>query len=318
MKHSSKKIWSVNELNRLDGKTAIITGATSGLGFEIACGLATCGANIILTGRNNDKGYQALDHLYRRVPSARALFENLDLASLSSIASFAHKLKERNKPIHLLANNAGLFGPPHRLETEDGFEIQFGTNHLGHFALTGRLLPLLASGNATIMTVSSLAALKGQLPFGDLNARHYYSARARYRQSKLANLLFSLELNRRAQKAPWPIHSRAAHPGWAASNIFSNNTLNQKKSVSGLLIKHLVKPVFNHMSQTVEEGAWPLLYSLASPYAEDGEYYGPQDKKERLGNPGLAQVPILAQDQKIAKRLWNISENMTGVKYGLL
>lgn len=315
--------WSLDNLNRLDGQTALITGSTGGLGFEIACGLAERGASIILSGRNLEKGRAALNRLYERVPSVQGRFEVLDLASLASIAAFATALREQGRPIQLLANNAGIMGPASRLTTKDGFELQFGTNHLGHFALTGRLLPLLAAGNATIMTVASLAALKGEIPFGDLNARHRYNPMARYRQSKLSNLLFALELDRRAKKAPWPIHSRAAHPGWAASNIVSNNgSLDRNGTPIGRwgrkIARSFAGPVFHMMGQTVEEGAWPLLYALASPEAQDGGYYGPQGKGERTGLPGDAGLPEAASDHTLAKRLWAISEEMTGVKYGLL
>ncbi|GAP23253.1 oxidoreductase [Gluconobacter frateurii NBRC 101659] len=323
MTRSPHAAWSLDTLERLDGRTALITGSTGGLGFEVACGLAQRGAFIILSGRNLEKGRAALNRLYERVPSVQGRFEVLDLASLASVAKFTTALRDRGQPIHLLANNAGIMAPASRLTTKDGFELQFGTNHLGHFALTGRLLPLLAAGNATVMTVASLAALKGELPFGDLNARHQYSPMARYRQSKLSNLLFAAELNRRAHKAPWPIHSRAAHPGWAASNIVANNgtldtTGNPISRWGRRIARNFAGPVFHALGQTVEEGAWPLLYALASPEARDGEYYGPQGKGERTGIPGEAIWPELAQDHQLAARLWSVSEEMTGVKYGLM
>lgn len=323
MTRSPQTTWSLDTLERLDGRTALVTGSTGGLGFEIACGLAQRGAFIILSGRNLEKGRVALNHLYERVPGVQGRFEVLDLASLASIAGFATALRDKGQPIHLLANNAGIMGPASRLTTKDGFELQFGTNHLGHFALTGRLLPLLAAGNATIMTVASLAALKGRLPFGDLNARHRYSPMERYRQSKLSNLLFALELNRRAHKAPWPIHSRVAHPGWAASNIVANNgTLDTRGNPVSRWGRRIARsfagPVFHAMGQTVEEGAWPLLYALASSEARDGGYYGPQGKGERTGVPGEAMLPELAQDHDLAARLWSVSEEMTGVRYDLI
>lgn len=322
MMHASETPWSLDALERLDGRTALITGSTGGLGFETACGLASLGASIILSGRSRDKGRAALLRLSERVPSAKARFELLDLASLASIADFAQSLRDKGQPLHMLANNAGIMGPAKRMITKDGFELQFGTNHLGHFALTGRLLPLLAAGNATIMTVASLAALKGDLPFGDLNARHSYSPMPRYRQSKLSNLLFANELNRRAKHAPWPIHSRAAHPGWAASDIVSNNAfLDQGGTAAGRTIRKALRsvagPVFHAMGQSVEEGARPLLYALASPNASDGGYYGPTNSRERKGPPGEAAFPEKSQDEKLAERLWAVSEQMTGVKYGL-
>ncbi|EHH67687.1 SDR family oxidoreductase [Gluconobacter morbifer] len=323
MTRSTTPAWSITELERLDGKTALVTGSTGGLGFETAVGLARQGAQILLTGRNREKGRAALNRLYERVPGVQARFEALDLASLKSIADFSGQLRAHHQTIHLLANNAGIMGPASRMTTKDGFELQFGINHLGHFALTGRLLPLLAAGNATIMTVASLAALNGELPFGDLNARHRYSPMTRYRQSKLSNLLFALELDRRARKAPWPIHSRAAHPGWAASDIVANNgSLDQGGTALGRFGRKIARgvagPVFHAMGQSVEEGAWPLLYALASPHAEDGGYYGPVGPGERRGPPGVAGLPALAYDRKLAARLWEVSEQMTGVKYGLV
>ncbi|GBR49578.1 SDR family oxidoreductase [Gluconobacter roseus] len=323
MTQTAAPAWSTDSLERLDGKTALITGSTGGLGFEVACGLAKQGAAILLSGRNHDKGQAALARLHERVPFVKARFELLDLASLAGIEAFASAMRSRGEPIHLLANNAGVMGPATRLTTKDGFELQFGTNHLGHFALTGRLLPLLAAGNATVMTVASLAALKGEIPFGDLNARHSYNPMVRYRQSKLCNLLFALELNRRALKAPWPIHSRAAHPGWAASDIVANNgSLDQSANKAARFMRGLARrvagPVFHAMGQTVEEGAWPLLYALASPEARDGGYYGPQGPGERRGVPGIAGLPALAHVPELAERLWTVSEQMTGVKYGLL
>nr|WP_294914159.1 SDR family oxidoreductase [uncultured Neokomagataea sp.] len=307
----------------LIGKTALITGSTGGLGFETAVSLAARGASVIISGRSLEKGRTALEQLRYRVPAAQARFEVLDLASLASIADFAGTLRAQGDPLHFLANNAGVMAPAQRLTTKDGFELQFGTNHLGHFALTGRLLPLLAKGEARIMTVASLAAKRGVLPFGDLNARHRYQAFERYRQSKLANLLFALELDRRARNAPWPIHSRAAHPGWAASNIMTNNAaLDRHSTFVTRAARHTLRrvgwKVFTFMGQDVAQGAEPLLYALTSPNAQDGAYYGPKDREERRGPPAEAFIPPQAHDLETARRLWTVSETMTGVKYGLI
>ncbi|GBR53882.1 oxidoreductase [Neokomagataea thailandica NBRC 106555] len=314
---------TANAPSSLLGKTALITGSTGGLGFETAVSLAARGANVILSGRSLEKGHAALQELRHRVPTAIARFEVLDLASLASIAECAASLKSHGEPLHFLANNAGVMAPAQRLTTKDGFELQFGTNHLGHFALTGHLLPLLARGEARIMTVASLAAKKGSLPFGDLNARHHYQAFERYQQSKLANLLFAFELDRRAKKAPWPIHSRAAHPGWSASNIMLNNAaFDQKSSLVPRLARKAIRSVgwkiFTFMGQDVAQGAEPLLYALTAPQAKDGGYYGPKNRDERRGPPAEAFIPALARDPELARRLWTLSETMTGVRYGLI
>lgn len=307
----------------LIGKNALITGSTGGLGFEVAVSLAAQGASVILSGRSLAKGRAALEQLQHRVPAAKARFEVLDLASLASIADFANLLRQQGEALHFLANNAGVMAPSRRLTTKDGFELQFGTNHLGHFALTGRLLPLLAKGEARIMTVASLAAKRGTLSFGDLNARHRYHAFERYQQSKLSNLLFALELNRRAQNAPWPIHSRAAHPGWAASNIMTNNAAFDQNHtpisrIARSTLRRVGWKVFTFMGQSVMDGAQPLTYALTAPNAQDGAYYGPRDKQERRGPPAEAFIPPQAQDLETARRLWTVSETMTGVKYGLV
>lgn len=300
------------------GRTAVVTGATGGLGLATALGLARHGAEVIVTGRNAEKGREALVTIERAVPQARLRFEGLDLASLASIARFTERME--GQPIHILVNNAGVMAPPQRRSTQDGFELQFGTNHLGHFALTGRLLPSLIAGQAHIVTVASLAAWKGEIPLDDLNATESYKRFARYRQSKLANLLFSLELHRRARAVNAPLHVRAAHPGWSTSAIITNSAalgLSQSSFSRALCLvqDRLGNGLFRLMGQDVASGAEPLLHAALSPQAQDGGYYGPQGSGERRGPPGPAILPPVAMGLSLAQNLWQASENMTGVRF---
>ncbi|GAB6855635.1 SDR family oxidoreductase [Asaia astilbis] len=300
------------------GQTAIVTGATGGLGLATAIGLARKGAEVIVTGRNAEKGREALIAIEQAVPGATLRFEGLDLASLASIVRFVDRMG--SQPVHILVNNAGVMAPPQRRTTQDGFELQFGTNHLGHFALTGKLLPALIAGEAHVVTIASLAAWKGEIPFDDLNATESYKRFDRYRQSKLANLLFSLELDRRVKAAGAPLHVRAAHPGWSTSSIITNSAAlgvsNAPLSrVLALIQDRLGNVLFRLMGQDVTAGAEPFLYAALSSEAEDGGYYGPQGTGERRGPPGPAIVPPVAEGLSLAEKLWQASENMTGIRF---
>ncbi|AQS88028.1 oxidoreductase [Neoasaia chiangmaiensis NBRC 101099] len=317
---TTKNAWRLDRMPRLEEQVAVITGATGGLGFETARGLAERGARTILTGRNPTKGEAALHRLRALVPNADVQFLPLDLASLASVAAFVRSLNDKAPQVDILINNAGVMGPARRLATKDGFELQFGTNHLGHFALTGQLLTRLTQGHGLVVTVASLAAWKGKLPFDDLNAQRHYSAFGRYRQSKLANLSFALELDRRARAHGGRIHSRAAHPGWAMSDIIANSAaLGSGKGRAQQILRTVQKTVgsavFRTLGQDVAHGAEPLLYAALSPNALDGGYYGPQGRGERRGPPGPAPIPPDASDPGLAKRLWDASERLTGVSY---
>jgi NAD(P)-dependent dehydrogenase (short-subunit alcohol dehydrogenase family) len=309
----------LHSLHRAEGQTAVVTGATGGLGLEVARGLAFLGAYVILAGRNPEKGEAALRALRQDLPAARVSFLRFDLAALDSVAEAAGTLAALVPALDILVNNAGVMAPPARMATKDGFELQFGTNHLGHFALTGRLLPLLRQGRGVVATVSSVAAWRGTMPFDDLNAERHYSVR-RYAQSKLAILSFSIELDRRSRLHGDAIHARAAHPGWAASNILANSTAFRQHGglgsrLFGEAILRCGGVAFRALGQDVRHGAEPILYAILSPDALDGGYYGPQGPGERRGTPGPAPIPAKANDPALARDLWDASERLTGVTF---
>jgi len=314
---ATTKGWTLDDAPMWPGGRAIVTGATGGLGLWTALGLARRGMHVVVAGRNAQRGEHALGFLRTHLPDGVFTFRTLDLASLRSVERFAENTLVAGAPIDLLVNNAGVMAPPHRTETADGFELQFGTNHLGHFALTGRLAPLLhkAERGGVVVTVASLAAWKGTLPFGDLNARRTYSPFGRYRQSKRANLVFALELHRRAREQGLHLHSRAAHPGWSLTDIIDNGPMLGRPGRLAQVRKTVVRSLFGAMGQSVEAGALPSLYAALDPGAQDGGYYGPQGRGERTGAPGPAPLPPGADDPFTGQRLWDASERMTGVSW---
>jgi len=237
---------------------AIVTGATGGLGYATAVGLARTGARVVLAGRNPKKGEVALARLRREASAAVASFELLDLASLASVAAFAERMMAAYPALDILVNNAGVMMPPTRQLTADGFELQFGTNYLGHFALTARLLPALlrAQGGARVVQVSSLAHRGGAIAWGDLQGERRYSAWRSYGQSKLAMLIFALELARRAAAHGWPLVSDAAHPGWAMTDIIANGPAGG--GALGLK-EHVMQAGFRLLGQSAAEGARPIV-----------------------------------------------------------
>jgi NAD(P)-dependent dehydrogenase (short-subunit alcohol dehydrogenase family) len=289
------------------GKTAVVTGSTGGLGYETVLVLAKAGAEIILTGRDDRKGQLALEKISREVVGARIFYEHLDLASLASIADFAQRMQVRQS-LDLLINNAGVMALPRRQTTADGFETQFGTNYLGHFALTARLMPLLrrASG-PRVVSVSSLAHRTGFIDFGDLKGTRLYSPWKAYGQSKLACLIFALELQRRSDAAGWNLTSDAAHPGFARTNLFAGGP-------GGLLsvATDFAAPFFGH---SAADGARPILFAATSPQAKPGAYYGPGGFGELRGAPAPALIMPRARDAATAARLWDVSEKLTGTSF---
>ncbi len=302
--------WSVADIPPQNGKLAVVTGATGGLGYETALALARAGADVLVTGRNAEKGRVAIEQIKRAVPSAKVRFAMLDLASLASIRAFAASLLANGRPLDLLINNAGVMDLPTRRLTEDGFELQFGTNHLCHFALTALLLPLLRKAQAPrVVNVSSLAHRGGKIDFGNLQAERKYNSWAAYQQSKLANLLFTFELQRRSDAFGWGLMSNAAHPGYARTELIPNGP------GTGGLKGIGMKVLGSFMSQSAAAGALPTLFAATSPEAAPNGYYGPNGFYELKGPVAPAQVFPQAKDEAVARKLWEVSEQLTGVKW---
>jgi NAD(P)-dependent dehydrogenase (short-subunit alcohol dehydrogenase family) len=302
--------WTADRIPDQTGRVAVVTGANSGLGLITARELARAGATVVLACRNTDKGATALGEITNEVPEARAELAALDLASLDSIRSFAQGFKDSHNGLDLLINNAGVMAPPRRT-TKEGFELQFGTNHLGHFALTGLLLGALEGHtDARVVTVSSTAHRMGRIDFDDLHGERRYRRWRAYGQSKLANLLFALELDRRLRAAGSTIKSLAAHPGYAATNL---------QSAAAPVLDRAVMVVTNRLlAQSGEVGALSLLYAATEPGLEGGTYVGPDGRREQRGHPQPEAVPARAAlDEAVAARLWDASEEATGVRFAL-
>jgi NAD(P)-dependent dehydrogenase (short-subunit alcohol dehydrogenase family) len=289
------------------GRLAVVTGATGGLGYETALALAKAGAEVVLTGRDDRKGASAVERISREVPDARTSYQRLDLANLASVADFAQRMHARQS-LDLLINNAGVMALPRRQATADGFEMQFATNYLGHFALTARLLPLLrrASGQR-VVSVSSLAHRTGFIHFDDLQGARVYSPWKAYGQSKLATLMFALELQRRSDAKGWNLTSTAAHPGFARTGLFASGP-------GGLvsLATDFAAPFFGH---SAADGARPILFAATSPKARPGAYYGPSGIGELRGAPAPALIMPQARDPATAARLWDVSEKLTNTSF---
>jgi len=302
--------WSVADIPPQSGKLAVLTGATGGLGYETALALARAGAEVLVTGRNTEKGRAAIEGIKRAVPSAKVRFAMLDLASLASIRAFAASMLANGRPLDLLINNAGVMDLPTRRLTEDGFELQFGTNHLSHFALTALLLSLLRKAQAPrVVNVSSLAHRGGKIDFSNLQAERKYNSWAAYQQSKLANLLFTFELQRRSDAYGWGLMSNAAHPGYARTELIPNGP------GTGGLKGIGMKVLGSFMSHSAAAGALPTLFAATSPEAAPNGYYGPNGFYELKGPVAPAKVFPQAKDEAVARKLWEISEQLTGVKW---
>jgi NAD(P)-dependent dehydrogenase (short-subunit alcohol dehydrogenase family) len=290
------------------GKTAVVTGATSGLGYETARALAKAGSDVILTGRDDRKGLQTVERISREVTGARVRYEQLDLASLSSVAAFAERMRSSIQSLDLLINNAGVMALPRRHVTADGFEMQFGTNHLGHFALTARLMPLLRqTSGSRVVSVSSLAHRTGLIDLSDLQGERFYSPWKAYGQSKLACLVFALELQRRSDREGWGLVSNAAHPGFARTNLFASGPGGLISLATGF-----AAPLFG---QSAEDGARPILFAATSADAKPGAYYGPGGIGELRGAPAQALIMPQARNQATASKLWEASERLSGTSF---
>lgn len=302
--------WSVHDIPDQTGRTVLITGATSGLGLESADALASAGASVVLAGRSIERLISAQDRI--RQPTSSLV---LDLASLTSVRRAAQTLADLTDHVDVLINNAGVMAPPKGL-TEDGFETQMGTNHLGHHAFTGLVLPLMPfrdpKADCRVVTVSSMAHRMGDVDVSDLNyERRRYSAWQAYGQSKLANLLFAFELDRRARAAGLGLRSIAAHPGYANTNLqFAGPSM--AHNPIGRWSTRLVNAV---VAQSAADGALPQLFAATSPDAEGGQFYGPHGLFGTRGAPGLARAASPAYDEELAGLLWRESCALTGVDY---
>jgi NAD(P)-dependent dehydrogenase (short-subunit alcohol dehydrogenase family) len=296
-----------------DGKLAVVTGANSGIGLETARRLAMANAQVVLACRNPAKAAEAVADIRESTPNARVVAEQLDLSSLASVEEFTRLMATRDQAIDILVNNAGIMAVPKREETADGFELQFGTNVLGHFALTARLLPLVRRSDAPrVVTLSSTAARIGRMDFDDLQAEQKYSPWRAYGQSKLADLLFAKELARRSEANGWKVLSAGAHPGSTHTNLQSTGRSAGGKEGTGMIGVLMRIP---GVSQEAPQGALPTLYAAARPEAQNGGYYGPDGFQEMNGLPAPADVPKRARSEADAARLWDVAEKLTGVKF---
>jgi NAD(P)-dependent dehydrogenase (short-subunit alcohol dehydrogenase family) len=301
--------WTAEDIPDQQGRVAIVTGANSGLGLVTARMLAAAGATVVLACRNEAKAQEAAAEIGRRVPGATVEVGVLDLGDLASIEGFSAEQDARHERIDLLVNNAGVMYTP-RGTTADGFELQFGTNHLGHFALTGRLLPaLLRTEGSRVVTVSSLEHRRGHLRLDDLMLEKGYGRYRAYRQSKLANASFAIELDRRLRTAGVGLISTIAHPGYSATNL----------QVTGPPLPDRVLAAIGNrlLAQSAEMGALPQVYAATAPGVVGGSYIGPGGIGELRGHPKVVQAIDEANDPDIARRLWDESERLTGVRYDL-
>jgi len=309
--------WTLDEMPDQTGRRVLITGANSGIGYQTAVALARRGATVVLACRNLTKGRAALDRLRKEAPgnaAERAELTELELASLDSIKETAARELAQGLPLDGLINNAGVMGPK-RGETEDGFELQFGTNVLGHLALTMRLLAALERAEAArVVTVSSIAHRRGALRFDDLQGRERYRPMEAYQQSKLGNLMFAMELERRLRARGSRVTSIAVHPGVAETSLFK---VGSGKGAAGVAERLLQRTIGRVMNSDVE-GALPTLFAATAMEAKGGGYYGPQRLMEmRGGDVGPARIARQAQDEAAQRRLWDVCVELTGVGAGI-
>jgi NAD(P)-dependent dehydrogenase (short-subunit alcohol dehydrogenase family) len=306
----SNACWTADDIPTQAGRTFIVTGANSGLGHVTTRELARHGAHVIMTARDRTKGERAIEGLRAGQPDASLELRHLDLSDLESVKAFAQGIIADRVPVDVLINNAGIMMPPRSL-TKQGFELQFGTNHLGHFALTGLLLDRLRTGrDSRVVTVGSTAHKSGSIHFDDLTGERRYARWAFYCQSKFANAVFGLELDRRLRASGVPVKSILAHPGYSATNL-------QTSGPTGFL--NLLMRVGNRLiAQDVEIGVLSQLYAATDPRAEGGQFIGPDGRGEASGYPTIVQPIDPARVLETAQRLWRISEELTGVRFDLV
>lgn len=301
--------WTTADMPSQAGRIFVVTGGTSGMGYEDARALAAAGAEVVIAARNPQRGDEAIGRIRAEVPDARVRFEAVDLADLSSVRAFGQRLGATLPRVDGLINNAAIMAPPERGTSVDGFELQFATNYAGHFVLTAELLPLLRRSEAPrVVTLSSVAIHRGGINFDDLQSTVSYQPMIAYAQSKTACLMFALELQRRSDANGWGIQSMAAHPGVAVTELVARGPgleSEQGRQWSAMR-EHL---------QTAAQGAVPTLYAATAPEARGGQYYGPTGPNEVSGPLGLATVPAGASDAAAARRLWTLTEDLTGTQF---
>lgn len=306
--------WTADDLPSQAGKTILVTGANSGVGYHAALELARKGASVILACRNPQKAAEALARIKAEAPDAKVELADLDLASLKSVRAFGASFSSSGRTLDVLLNNAGIMAPLTRKVSEDGLELQFQTNHLGHFLLTSLLVPALKRSKAPrVVNVTSIAHRRGRMDFDDLQCERSYSPWASYGATKLANLLFTFELQRRADTAGWKLLSLAAHPGVARTSILVNGIGGGKPTLLTRLIG-VVQPLF---TQTEEQGALPLIYAAGMEGLPPGTYYGSDGWGERTGFPARVDCRPQAKDEAAAARLWEMSEKLAGNSFTL-
>jgi NAD(P)-dependent dehydrogenase (short-subunit alcohol dehydrogenase family) len=295
--------WTAADVPDQSGRVAIVTGANSGLGYDTAAVLADKGAKVVLAVRNLDKGNEAVERIKKASPNAVVSLQELDLTSLDSVRKAADELRAAHPRIDLLINNAGVMYVPTRETTKDGFEMQFGTNHLGHFALTGLLLEnILPVDGSRVVTVSSVGhRILARIHFDDPHLQRKYNRVEAYGQSKLANLLFTYELQRRLSQKGAPTVALAAHPGFSDTELM--------RHLPGFIPEFLWRP----FTQPADMGALPTLRAATDPGAQGGQYYGPDGLGESTGHPKLVKSSAQSHNEDIQRRLWTMSEELTGV-----
>lgn len=299
--------WTAELIGDLKGKMVIVTGGASGIGFSASEVLASRGADLVIAVRNTLKGEKAAEKIRAKQAASSVTVMHLDLGDLASVKQFATEFSGRFDRLDLLINNAGVMVPPYT-KTKDGFELQFGTNHLGHFALTAHLLPMvMATPLSRIVTVSSIAARRAKINFANLDGSKGYSPMPFYRQSKLSNLLFAIELQNRLERAGSSAISVACHPGISVTNLLSRG--------SGKETGAVMKWIMGIVAQPADRGALPTLYAATHPDLRGGEYIGPDGPGNTKGYPVLNSDPAKLFDQALATRLWDVSEKLTGVRF---
>ncbi|MFB7586694.1 oxidoreductase [Streptomyces sp. NPDC056169] len=311
---TKKQSWTADRIPDQTGRVFVVTGATSGLGLATTRALARRGGRVILAVRDEERGRAVVEGLVTEEGSldARLLdVRRLDLADLDSVRAFAARLHEEHRHLDVLVNNAGVMAPPRTLSAQ-GHELQFATNHLGHFALTGLLLDLLAAGrDPRVVTVSSINHRQGRLRFDDLDGEHGYAPMAFYNQSKLANAVFGREFHRRLTGAGSPVRSVLAHPGYTATSLQTRDT----RGLTRLVFGRIGNPL---LAQSPERGALPQLYAATGPDVAGGEFIGPDGPAELRGAPTRVRLSDAAADADTGRRLWEVSEGLTGVRFPLV